>query len=136
MRTSVLGLAIALVASGCSAAGFQVAHRAPLPSYGRETVTRSGGFDVEGRRRFWDAYLAGRPAEFASTQPSVEGDPVTTIYRVISPGRVEIYVDATKDRFGSGAWEKYTCRGLRLVPGGPVEPWFAGDASCVESKPD
>ncbi len=136
MRTTVIASALAVLASGCSAlsaAATGVAFRKPLPSCGSETTTQDSGFNVEGRRCFWDAYLAGRPAEFVSTRPSVEGDPITKIYRVLSPGHVEIFIDATKDRFGSGTWEKYTCRTLHLVKGGRVEPDFGPDDSCVES---
>jgi hypothetical protein len=132
MRPLLLGLVIAATAGGCSAAATEVAHREPLPSYGREVISQRMGYDVEGRRRFWAAYQAGQPAEFTSTRPSVEGDPVTTIYRVLGPGRVEVFVDATHDRFGSGRWEKYACKGLRKVEGSDVDPDFSGDATCVE----
>lgn len=134
MRTVWLVPAVAWVWSGCASAGARgVERRAPLPSCGHESVTREGGYDVGARRCFWDAYREGRPAEFISTSVSVEGDPVTTIYRSVAPGRVEVYVDATKDRFGSGRWEKYTGKGLRLIQGGPVSPSFAPDGSFVES---
>ncbi len=133
MRAPALSLAVALVVAGCSSVATRVAQRTPLPSCGSETTTQDSGFNVEGRRCFWDAYLAGRPAEFVSTRPSIEGDPITTIYRVLGPGRIEVWIDATKDRFGSGTWEKLTCRSLRLVKGGRVEPDFGPDETCVES---
>ncbi len=140
MRTLVIAFAVAALAGGCSSTRWarssvatEVAHRSTLPSCGQEVTTQDSGFDLEGRRCFWDAYLAGRPAEFISTRPSVEGDPITTIYRVLAPGHAEVFTDATKDRFGSGGWEKRTCRTLRLVKGGPVEPDFGPDETCVES---
>lgn len=134
MRTAWLVSVVAWIGSGCaSGAARDVERRAPLPSCGHESVTREGGYDVGARRCFWEAYRAGRPAEFVSTSVSVEGDPVTTIYRSVAPGRVEIYVDARRDRFGSGRWEKYTGTGLRLIEGGPVTLNFTADGTFVES---
>ena len=64
------------------------------------------------------AFEAQTPAEFSSTRPTVEGDPFTMIYRVwpdddTSP--VVIFIDATRDSFGSGRWSKQLCEGLAPV---------------------
>lgn len=49
-------------------------------------------------------------AELAVTAPTIEGDPTTTYYRV-GPGidGLELFHDATQDRFGSGAWHHEFC---------------------------
>lgn len=52
----------------------------------------------------WDCLndaAAATGAELAVTTPTVEGDPITSYYRV-GPGieGLEVYVDGTKDRFG------------------------------------
>ena len=45
---------------------------------------------------------AGREAELAITVASIEGDPITTIYRVLGPNDVELFVDASADQFARG----------------------------------
>lgn len=59
---------------------------------------------------FWQALAAGRPAELSVTRTGIEGDPVTTLYRAL-PNRagVEVLIDATRDRFGSGRWSRTVC---------------------------
>ena len=91
-----------------------VANRNPLDLCGEEDVGRDGGFDVEARRCLLDAYRAGRGAELISTMTSVEGDEIVRYVRVHENGTVEIFVDATRDRYGSGEWERLTCE--RLTP--------------------
>lgn len=126
--------ACGLATGGCTAVvPSEVAFRKPLPSCGSEVLTRDGGFNVDGRRCLWDAHEAGRPAEFVSTERSVEGDPVTYIYRVLGPGQVVVFVDTTRDRYGSRGWEKYTGRALRRFTSGRVDPDFGIDASFTES---
>lgn len=51
-------------------------------------------------------------AELVVTSLTTEGDPVRTHYRRI-PGRpgLEVLVDASDDRSGSGAWERQACPG-------------------------
>ena len=40
---------------------------------------------------------------------TIEGDPITRYIRVHENGVVEIFVDATRDQFGSGEWERLRC---------------------------
>ncbi|MGY1693360.1 MULTISPECIES: hypothetical protein [unclassified Geodermatophilus] len=49
-------------------------------------------------------------AELAVTRPTTEGDPVTTWYRA-RPGvpGLEVFVDGTRDRFGTGEWVRLDC---------------------------
>ena len=102
-----------------------IVNRLPLASCGVETVDASGlPADVEGRRCLLAALRAGDGAELISTQMTEEGDPVTTYYRVHEHG-VELFVDATRDRFGSRAWERYSC-GI-LVPAEEIDPDVASE---------
>jgi hypothetical protein len=110
-----------------------VANRTPLPPCGSETTTQSAGYNIGGRRCFWDAYLARRPAEFISTQPTVEGDPFTLIYRILPAGGVEIFVDQTRDRYSMGGWVRLDCASLSLIPEGRGQPAFGSTSDCLET---
>lgn len=135
----VAPILLALTLGACSALRFsirgtptEVVDRSTLPACGYETTSQTDGFNDDGRRCFWDAYVHGQPAEFISTRPSVEGDPITTIYRMLGSGHVEIFVDSTKDRYGGG-WSKLTCATLDPVPGRTIGPDLAINDSCVAS---
>jgi hypothetical protein len=45
--------------------------------------------------------LAGQPAEFTSTRPTVEGDPIVYVVRVLGPGAFEVVADNTADAFAA-----------------------------------
>lgn len=62
-----------------------------------------------------DAVSEGRTAEAAVSFGTVEGDPITTYLRVRKNGSVEVFTDSTQDKFGSGVWERRTCRSLEQV---------------------
>jgi hypothetical protein len=94
-----------------------VRDRPALPSCGQEARTQTDGLNQEARRCFWDAYLANRPAEFISTRPTVEGDPITSIYRILAAGSIEVFVDQRQDRYSKGGWYRLACPGLRLIEG-------------------
>ena len=64
------------------------------------TVGEQAGYDC-----LESARDAGEGAELQVDQVTVEGDPVTSWYRVTPEGRLEVYTDATADAFGSGRWE-------------------------------
>ncbi|MCU1623279.1 MAG: hypothetical protein JWL79_2124 [Frankiales bacterium] len=55
--------------------------------------------------------IAGAGAELGVSRNTDEGDPVITYYRVSSQ-LVEIFTDATRDKFGSGEWSVETCASL------------------------
>ncbi len=69
--------------------------------------------DPAGRQCFVEAVAAGTDAVFVRSQPTVEGDPVVEVFRT-SGGQVTLYIDATRDAFGSGRWETVPCSGLRF----------------------
>ena len=89
-----------------------VANRQPLASCGTEVLDQGQAHDEGARLCLLEAYQAGRGAELISTEPTVEGDPITTFIRVHENGVVEVFVDATRDRFGSGEWERIVCDAL------------------------
>ncbi len=126
MRAAFMGAAatIALALSGCWILGGPppafVADRAALPACGEETSSHGETRNVAARQCLFDAYMAGSAAEFIVTESSVEGDPVTRITRVLGPGAVQVFVDATRDRFGSGRWEELRCSGLEPSDGNMV----------------
>jgi hypothetical protein len=103
----------------------------PLHDCGVETATGPNGpWNVEARECFWGPYLQGTPAQFTSTRPTVEGDPITTVFRVYGPGNVEVVEDTTRDRFGAQVVTLYSCSGLTPLPQSSVQPDFAIRADC------
>ena len=108
------GLLAAAVLAGCgilpSAPPEWVVNRQPLESCGEEIDT----LNAAARACLLEAFESGRGAEIISTQATIEGDPITRYIRVHDNGVVEIFIDATRDRFGSGEWERLVCD--RLVP--------------------
>lgn len=92
-----------------------VRDRPPLPSCGEETGNlRTGSQNPSARRCFWEAYQAGRPAELISTRPTIEGDPITSIWRLLPNGLVEVFVDQRRDAWSKGGWYRLECVGLGL----------------------
>ena len=85
---------------------------------GAERVSLAEPVGYEGnaaaRRCFIDAVDTGAAAVFVRTQPTVEGDPIVDVYRVEASGVVTLYIDATRDNFGSGRWETVTCTGIDI----------------------
>ncbi len=146
MRRIAGVVAVALVIAGCTFlrapfapnlvnAPLEVSSRTPLPFCGHETVSNDNGFDVAARSCFWDAYQARRQAEFITTQPTIEGDPITSVYRVLQDGRVEVFVDTTYDLAGPNPpprWIRLDCRALGIIEGAPAQPAF-GPADCDET---
>ena len=121
MRSALVAASIAIVAaSGCSvltgAAPAWVTDREPLESCGTEQAER-GLADTTNPARMCllDAFRSGRGAEMISTTRTMEGDPITSIVRVHPDGVVEVFLDNTRDRFGSGAWERLECTALVSV---------------------
>ena len=114
-----------------------VTGRTELPSCGAEEVTADRLPNRAARECVLDAWRESRAAELITERPTVEGDPVTTIVRVLPDGSVELFVDATHDRFGSGEWERLTCQGLRPVrPGdGLDDSWVFVEEGCGPVEP-
>jgi len=84
------------------------------PSCGRwENRNEPVSADQRGKNHCILGALAdGRRAELIVTYHTIEGDPITEYYRVLSPGRVESFVDSTRDSYGSRKWAHFLCRGI------------------------
>jgi hypothetical protein len=123
MGRSVLVVTAALLA-GCGSLAAPtpdwVANRNPLPACGVEELDADLAYDEGSRTCLMNAYLAGRGAEFITHQLTDEGDPVTAWVRVHENGVVELFVDATLDRAGSGTWERWGCGALTHEEGSRV----------------
>ena len=133
LRTTLLSaVAIVLSVLGGCAAYFAsdepdwIVNRMPLGSCGVETIAADGALDAGARTCLLEAFQNGDGRELISTQTTEEGDPITTYYRVHENGTVEIFVDATRDRFGSQRWQRYRCD--RLSPVDDVNPDLANGA--------
>lgn len=96
-----------------------VTNRSAMPSCGEEVLDRGVADDEDG----WNCLLAAlddrRDAELVRNLTTTEGDPIVQIVRVHADGRIELMIDATRDSFGSGRWERLECD--RLLQGGGWE---------------
>jgi hypothetical protein len=113
----------------------EVANRPPLRFCGVERApapTPMEYIDPVVRACFWDVWQAGGQAEFASVQSTMEGDPIATIYRLTPDGSIEVLVDGSRDRFGSGGWTLTRCASLMEDAEGQA---FFGTADCDEATP-
>jgi hypothetical protein len=131
-----------LVIAGCglipSAPPDWVTNRRELPPCGSETLDQGGSPDVEARECLIDAWREGRAAELLTEMRTIEGDPVSRLTRVLEDGRVEVFIDSTMDRFGSGKWDRMVCIGLRPVRAddGLSEEWVFVEEGCGDPEPD
>jgi hypothetical protein len=108
-----------------------VRDRVPLPACGTEEATAN----LPARQCFWDAYTAGRTAEFITTRPTRSGDRFTTLYRSLGGGRAQLFHNALVGT--GGGWLQVDCQGLTLTRDGPFFPDFIpglpGGPACVET---
>jgi hypothetical protein len=89
-----------------------ITNRLPLTSCGVEELGLEGAYDADARACLLAAHESGGGAELVTTVTSIEGDPITRYLRVHENGVIELFVDATRDRFGSGEWERFRCDDL------------------------
>lgn len=146
---SIALAALALAAAGCGGDGppeavvvlpgapAEVRDREPLPFCGEEDVQLGGaGADEEARRCLMERWRDGRRAELISTFRTAEGEPITEILRVLGPGRLQVFLDNTRARFGGPQrWIARICRGLDARPSGPGTAPGRLDASRCEHPP-
>ena len=97
-----------------------VENRNPLASCGLEEIGADLAYDEDARTCLMEAYLAGRSAELITNQITNEGDPISGYVRVHENGVVELFIDATLDRAGSGTWERWRCEALSHEEGARV----------------
>jgi hypothetical protein len=96
----------------------QVADRAPLPFCGDEEVMLDGsGIDEDARACFLDAWRDGERAELVSTFRTVEGDPITQVFRSLGAERIQLFIDSSQDRYGGRpGWQVMVCRAFEPDP--------------------
>lgn len=99
-----------LVVAGCATTGAPAAFvdRAPLVSCGDVQLDQGESVPDDLYRCLDDAAATG--AELVVTMPTTEGDPIVHYYRVGPQiDGVELFVDATRDAFGSRRWVHLLC---------------------------
>ena len=74
----------------------------------------------------------GRRARAVAVLTTIEGDPIPTYVYVRGKGDLLVVTDSTRDRFGSGGWERSHCRTVK-VEGGMLA--FGGCRSLGTGKP-
>jgi hypothetical protein len=121
-RAGLMAAAVLLAACGSLAAPMPdwMINRNPLPGCGVERLGADLAYDEGARTCLMNAYLGGRSAEMITHQVTEDGDPVTGWVRVHENGVIELFIDATLDRAGSGAWERWRCDALSQEAGGRV----------------
>jgi hypothetical protein len=98
---------------------------------------QDGPWNRDARRCLAAAYQNGIPAELVTTRPSIEGDPIRTVFRVLGPGRVEIYVDSTQDAWSNRTWSHSLCSSLAFDETAPQSPEVGwGDDCTTEEIPN
>jgi hypothetical protein len=110
MRYPIVALSAVLLLAGCLVAND------PPPTVldcGVEDQQMGTNLNVEGRLCLLTAFQEGRAARFESRLTTIEGDPVTRRYLVVSASEVQIEHDASRDRFG-GTIDVLRCP--RIVP--------------------
>ncbi|MFA4084979.1 hypothetical protein [Mycobacteroides salmoniphilum] len=102
--------------------------RTPLPSCGSYTFGfRDRAAPAPQRDCMNNGRASGLGAELKIVQPTTEGDPVTTYYRVFSPQqRVEVFVDYSGDQFSNFGWSHFFCWTT------PID--YSPDPSCPDPK--
>lgn len=65
-------------------------------------------------RCFLDHHIAELDAVYVSTAPTVEGDPITTVYVSGREGAVTTFTDWSRDAFGSDGWSRENAQRLSV----------------------
>lgn len=114
-RSALIGMLILLLAS-CAFFGDPVERqwndRKALPSCGSVELNQGDRLEVVAAQEIEcmrQALRAEAGAELSVTQPTTEGDPVRSHFRLTPSGRIEVYDDATDDRFSDQKWHFEAC---------------------------
>lgn len=102
--------------------------RTSLPSCGSYTFGfRDHAVPAAQRDCMNSARTRGTGAELKIVESTIEGDPITTYYRVFSPDqKVEVFVDYSTDRFGNFGWSHFFCWAA------PID--YTPNPSCSDPK--
>lgn len=101
----------------------------------QQEVTAETVLDEVARRCFLERHRSAQPAVFVEEYPTIEGDPIVTVWRTSDDGTVEVHVDRSRDTYGAGQWSSQRCP--RLTIGFPErsEPAPAGYFACSANDP-
>jgi hypothetical protein len=128
MRFTKTALLVGLIAAvlGCGGSNFddrkgspttetQTPAAIPIPiiDCGTHTHQQGEAMSDEVVACLLNAVETGHPARLKQTFPTVEGDPITKTYKVLSTGHVEIVTDNTQDQLGSEGIVAMTCTGSK-----------------------
>lgn len=87
--------------------------REPLPDCGEQwlpiMLSMGDNQDLAYAECLRAAAKGGTGGEAVVHFSTVEGDPITEYLRVFPQGQVEVFTDATLDKFGSQRWHRSTC---------------------------
>jgi hypothetical protein len=114
MRPNLIAAAAALtVLAGCAKAPATrpVDLRADVVDCGVHNLTQGQGLTAGAAQCIVDAVAHGNRAHLVVTQPTIEGDPITTVYTVDKDGTVIMSEDTTQDRFGNQGVIRWKCTG-------------------------
>lgn len=78
---------------------------------------------AEDRACFYESFSGDCNARFSSTTNTIEGDPIVTsasLEKSSDNCKISISIDNTKDKFGNGKIENYTCQDLEQIQGQPL----------------
>ncbi len=122
-RRSGLALAfVVLVACGGGGGGDDdsplsdsVEDRRRMPSCGAYVVgpDELAAPDRAARDCFVAAFRAGEQKEISITTTTIEGDAIVTLYRVLGPDDIEVFIDSSADKFAAVDLLHQRCRTLR-----------------------
>lgn len=117
-----------------SATPIEIRNRSALPFCGVDEIELGGLGRTESDSRdcFVAAVRAGRPAEFATIGPTLEGDPIATIVRALPGGGVEILMDTTQDANGPQVWTRTLCQGFSEADDSASAGEGCGEAVVVQ----
>lgn len=73
------------------------------------------GYNAGARDCLWQSYQEGKYAEFSTTAPTEEGDPITYRVRVVSANQIEVERYTTKDQFGDQKVVNWTCSSMEMM---------------------
>ncbi|EAP98750.1 lipoyltransferase [Janibacter sp. HTCC2649] len=122
-RLIVVGTVALLTGCGSSVASPRPATSSQTPTaeiscgeveLGQGEVLEVGG--AKERACFEGALREGRAATLAVSQPTIEGDPIVTTWRLATDRTLTGDIDSSKDRFGNQAHTLVSCGRITQLP--------------------
>ncbi|MGK2888078.1 MAG: hypothetical protein ACSLE8_25460 [Rhodococcus sp. (in: high G+C Gram-positive bacteria)] len=101
----------------------------------QQDVVAETVLDEAARWCFLDRHRAGQAAVFVEEFPTIEGDPIVTVWRTSDGGSLEVHVDSSRDTYGAGGWSRQICRSLTTTFPDRPEPVPASFFACSTDDP-